>query len=337
MSQFNVWSYLARLGVGVRGPGHESLQEGDRVAGAPGPALLTQLDVEELLHVDYAVFSCQAPGCSQTFSQLLDSETHYNAVHKHCCSVCKKSLPSSHLLELHIQEAHDSFFSVLSERKASYQCFLPTCGSLSWNPQDRHDHAVSVHKFPPDFRFDQVKKNPKKKSQKKKQSKKMEVEMIDEIERKDVNMSIENNGNGVTCSEAVSRRPLSLARLGQDQQCRDANGNTKLESRSATIPAPKPPAPASLPPAPDRTSTSPELCRGGLGGKGGRKSRIPVRSSSCRVPSTQVSFGAGVPRAFTRPRKHWHQAATTEIMDTQTNIDQTDLNSLRNALPDIKL
>ena len=219
-----------------------------------------------------------------------------------------------------------------TERKASYQCFLPTCGSLSWNPQDRHDHAVSVHKFPPDFRFDQVKKNPKKKSQKKKQSKKMEVEMIDEIERKDVNMSIENNGNGVTCSEAVSRRPLSLARLGQDQQCRDANGNTKVETRSATIPAPAP-----LPPAPDRTSTSPELCRGGLGGKGGRKSRIPVRSSSCRMPSTQVSFGAGVPRAFTRPMKHWHQAASNEIMDTQTNIDQTDLNSLRNALPDIKL
>jgi hypothetical protein len=47
------------------------------------------------------------------FSQLLDSEAHYNAVHRHACSVCKKSLPSAHLLELHVTESHDSYFQVL--------------------------------------------------------------------------------------------------------------------------------------------------------------------------------------------------------------------------------
>ena len=132
MSEFNVWSYLARMGVSVKGPASRTLAEGDRQAGMTAPTLVTLDDIEEFLHTDYEVFSCQAPGCTKTFSQLIESELHYNAVHRHSCSVCRKSLPSPHLLELHIQESHDSFFAVMSERKASYQCFLPTCPHVTW-------------------------------------------------------------------------------------------------------------------------------------------------------------------------------------------------------------
>ena len=38
-----------------------------------------------------------------TFNQVYESEAHYRAVHVHSCSVCRKSLPSNHLLHLHIQ------------------------------------------------------------------------------------------------------------------------------------------------------------------------------------------------------------------------------------------
>lgn len=42
-------------------------------------------------------------GCRLTFNQVYESEAHYRAVHTNSCSVCRKSLPSNHLLDLHIQ------------------------------------------------------------------------------------------------------------------------------------------------------------------------------------------------------------------------------------------
>jgi len=166
MSDFNVWSYFAKLGVQVRGPGDPFFQDGDTLCKTSDPVILTVEDVEEFLHKDYQEFPCQIPGCTARFSQLYESEVHYNAVHKHSCSVCKRSLPSYHLLELHIQESHDSFFAVLAEKKPSFQCFLPTCTEKFWNGSERRDHVISKHNFPPDFRFDEVKKNPRKKSSK---------------------------------------------------------------------------------------------------------------------------------------------------------------------------
>ena len=47
------------------------------------------------------------------------------------------SLPTEHLLNLHLSEAHDSFFAVMSERKASFQCLLEKCSKLFWTPEER--------------------------------------------------------------------------------------------------------------------------------------------------------------------------------------------------------
>ena len=92
---------------------------------------LIQEDDEELLHTDFEEFSCQVPGCNATFNQLLDSEFHYASKHTFACSVCQKSLPSSHLLGLHISENHDSFFDVLSQKRPSYECLLETCANAN--------------------------------------------------------------------------------------------------------------------------------------------------------------------------------------------------------------
>lgn len=166
MSDFNVWSYFAKVGVQVRVASDPFFEEGNRLCKVDEPIQLTVEDVEEFLHIDYNEFPCQIPGCPARFNQVYESEVHYNAVHKHNCSVCKKSLPSYHLLELHIQENHDSFFSILSEKKPSFQCFLPTCSCKFWSVEERRDHAISTHNFPPDFRFDQGKRKPRKKSSK---------------------------------------------------------------------------------------------------------------------------------------------------------------------------
>jgi len=310
MSDFNVWSYLAKMGVSVRGPGVDSMAEGDKVAGINTPNILTFSDIEEFLHVDYARFNCQVPGCKETFSQLQESEKHYSAVHRHSCSVCKKSLPSSHLLEIHIQENHDSFFAVLSERKPSYQCFLPTCSYLSWNASERHEHAIKAHKFPPDFRFDKIKKSTK--------AKKKEKVAADK-------------------SEAVARRPLSLARMGEKQK---GPSKEDLSSKRSSICIDSPSSAAGSLVKSSWNGTTPDISKvpeskassAGIS-PATKKSKIPVRSNSCRVPRN-LSFGAGIAKTFIRPKqKHWHQTGSDDLMDTHTNIEHTDFSPMRNALP----
>lgn len=63
-------------------------------------------------------FSCYVPGCRNTFQTLLDYEMHYNSSHRYACTECKVSKPNPRLLEIHIQETHDAFFKVLSEKQA---------------------------------------------------------------------------------------------------------------------------------------------------------------------------------------------------------------------------
>ena len=332
MSEFNVWSYLAKMGVSVKGPTSRTLSEGDKQAGMTTPTLLTLDDIEEFLHTDYEEFSCQAPGCTQTFSQLIESELHYNAAHRHACSVCRKSLPSPHLLELHIQESHDSFFAVMSERKASYQCFLPTCPHVTWTPEERHDHVVGEHKFPPDFRFDEIKKKTKSVPS----NGNSMTNCNAKLKQRQKKRSPELNGNGTESNQSPGlRRPLSLARMGEhfkesncDQSMEVDTSNSERNSVSL-CPTETPPSPSSL------VSEARSQERRGSSSTG-KKSKIPVRSNSCRVPKN-LSFGAGIPRGFSRPKskkKQWYQAGSEEVsMDTSTNIETSDLSGLRDSLP----
>ena len=339
MSEFNVWSYLARMGVSVKGSASRTLAEGDRQAGMTAPTLLTLDDIEEYLHTDYEAFSCQAPGCTKTFSQLIESELHYNAVHRHSCSVCRKSLPSPHLLELHIQETHDSFFAVMSERKASYQCFLPTCAHVTWNPEERHEHVVSEHKFPPDFRFDEIKKKTKSAAVPANGNNGM-ANGSAKVNKRQKKKSSEVNGNSSkeSSNPGSRRQSLSLARMGEhfkvdntsDQSMEVDTSNNERNS-------------VSLCPSSESTQSPSETVsdvknqeRRGSSSSSGKKSRIPVRSNSCKVPKN-LSFGAGIPRGFARPKskkKQWYQANSDDVdMDTATNIETSDLSGLRDSLP----
>ena len=73
------------------------------------------------------------------------------------------------------QECHDSFFAALAEKKASYECFLPTCSTKFWTQQERRDHAITSHDFPPDFRFDGAKPTSNQKKPNKKQKRSMSL------------------------------------------------------------------------------------------------------------------------------------------------------------------
>ncbi|CAK1541476.1 unnamed protein product [Leptosia nina] len=121
------------------------------------------IDDEELCH-EIISSSCTVPGCTYTTDSLLDFENHYNASHRYSCNDCKKILPSPHLLDLHIQETHDSFFAVSALRKPSYCCYIEECKEKFQNPEERLDHCMKIHKMPKDFRFDQKPKKLKSNS-----------------------------------------------------------------------------------------------------------------------------------------------------------------------------
>jgi mannosyltransferase OCH1-like enzyme len=60
-------------------------------------------------------FLCNA--CDSTFENLFDYELHYDNNHHFVCTQCKKWKPNARLLEIHIQEMHDSFFKILAEKQ----------------------------------------------------------------------------------------------------------------------------------------------------------------------------------------------------------------------------
>jgi len=136
---------------------------------------------------------------------------------------------------------------------------------------------------------------------------------------------------------ATTRRPLSLARMGDHDAAQKRSSMVSLASISPAsqnlgtnswLSALDVSKTEKLDSSPVSLSAHQQQQH-----QGGKKSRIPVlRSSSCRVPRN-LSFGAGVQRTFVQPKsKHWHQSS--EPMDTGVDLEKVDFGSLRNALPD---
>ncbi|KAJ1559167.1 hypothetical protein HK405_011739 [Cladochytrium tenue] len=83
-------------------------------------------------------------------------ERHYDLAHCNACAVCRRTLPTRHLLDLHVQEVHDSFFRALAERENSYECFVDGCPKKFSSPFKRRLHLVDKHRYPKHFDFDVV-------------------------------------------------------------------------------------------------------------------------------------------------------------------------------------
>ena len=70
------------------------------------------------------LFYCPVAGCKKSFSHTQDLEHHYNSVHVAACAICRKCFPTQRLLNLHVAEAHDSFFQV---RKVLHRGHMNSC------------------------------------------------------------------------------------------------------------------------------------------------------------------------------------------------------------------
>ncbi|KOB70987.1 Uncharacterized protein OBRU01_14464 [Operophtera brumata] len=165
--------------------GHRKLDDVLFQDDKPPPRLgVYDLDDENLCH-EVIKTTCSVPGCIFTAESLLDFESHYNSSHRYVCATCKKGLPSPHLLDLHIQENHDSFFAVMAEKKHSYSCYIEECKEKFKTAADRMDHCVKTHKLPKDFRFEINPKKPKSRKKTKVQ-KNNESESMDSENTKQV-------------------------------------------------------------------------------------------------------------------------------------------------------
>lgn len=154
--ELDPWAYLARMGVRGRAPNDQFFLDGDAVCAMRTVTYLTQEDEEEFLHPDVTPFFCPAPECplDTPFRQLHAFETHYASAHTHACGACPGlTLPSEHLLGLHVAEAHDAYFAVMSQRKAAFQCFLERCPDKFWHPDQRKEHCLAVHEFLGQFKY----------------------------------------------------------------------------------------------------------------------------------------------------------------------------------------
>uniref|UniRef100_A0A1B6CLS2 C2H2-type domain-containing protein n=1 Tax=Clastoptera arizonana TaxID=38151 RepID=A0A1B6CLS2_9HEMI len=156
---------LKLVGVGRRQPNDDLFVSGDQICRMFKREGIVDIDEEQLCHKIISIFQCELANCPREFTSILEYEDHYNSCHRFTCIVCKKSLPSSHLLDIHISETHDSFFLAQADRKPMYKCYVEDCDVKSLNAAERKSHCIVEHKLPPNFRFDCApKKNIKKRN-----------------------------------------------------------------------------------------------------------------------------------------------------------------------------
>lgn len=138
-------------------------------------------EAEDKPALSVSEFACHISGCSAIFSTLEEYEHHYNSLHRHVCCSCRRSLPSARLLDIHIQEWHDSLFTILAQRQDMYQCLVEGCGQKFSTSKHRKDHLIRIHKYPPDFRFDKTKKDRGTQQTKRQQQKDTAMEVVDDV------------------------------------------------------------------------------------------------------------------------------------------------------------
>jgi len=108
-------------------------------------------------------FPCDVKGCRQTFNAPLEYNRHYDIVHRYTCKDCRRNFPCNYLLSLHAAENHDSYFAAqCGSGAAMYLCLVESCARKFNDHNQRMQHVIQVHKYPPDFRFNTTRRKHNK-------------------------------------------------------------------------------------------------------------------------------------------------------------------------------
>ncbi|BFZ25578.1 hypothetical protein BsWGS_28616 [Bradybaena similaris] len=112
---------------------------------------------------DIRSFTCGLGGCRQSFTSLAGYESHYHTSHNFVCHTCRNSFVSAFLLDIHLEENHDSYFQVLSPRIDMFRCLVESCKLKFKTPELRKDHLMKAHQLPASFMFHKPIKTTSKK------------------------------------------------------------------------------------------------------------------------------------------------------------------------------
>ncbi|XP_069356677.1 protein lethal(2)k10201 isoform X2 [Maniola hyperantus] len=190
MESIDILSILSQYGVGRR------KLDDDLFLGNQPPSRLGIYDEDEEEHHTITPTQCTVPGCKFTADSILNVENHYNSSHRYSCSQCRKVLPSPHLLDLHIEEQHDSFFTVMASKKPSYSCYIEECKEKFMNAEERLNHCAKIHKLPKDFRFDSKPKQKQTNQSKPKNETPQQTTETDQASNKEQKFKFTNSKQG---------------------------------------------------------------------------------------------------------------------------------------------
>eukprot|EP01127_Copromyxa_protea_P020979 TRINITY_DN7100_c0_g1_i1.p1 TRINITY_DN7100_c0_g1~~TRINITY_DN7100_c0_g1_i1.p1 ORF type:complete len:242 (+),score=50.24 TRINITY_DN7100_c0_g1_i1:55-780(+) len=113
-------------------------------------------------------FVCGVAGCRSSFSSSHEFDYHYRNVHCNQCITCGGIYASKKLLEIHITEFHDPFFTLLSTKQSMLLCYVADCNQKFMTTEERQNHLIAIHSYPQTYDFSSVIKPRTQPSQRKK-------------------------------------------------------------------------------------------------------------------------------------------------------------------------
>ncbi|XP_076046241.1 zinc finger protein 511 lethal (2) k10201 [Oratosquilla oratoria] len=180
------WSYVLSLGLRHFHKDDPLFAAGDGVCIQLMKYPYTDIDEEGFFGDKKTQIACRVFGCTQVFTSMAEHAKHTKTCHAHTCNSCGQVLPSHHLLDIHISENHDSFFKTMSEKEPMYTCLQESCSEKFQTPTERKAHCISVHCFPPSFRFDKTWKDLPLTGKKLRNKAKRESDEVSSVEGKDI-------------------------------------------------------------------------------------------------------------------------------------------------------
>ncbi|GFT18078.1 zinc finger protein 511 [Nephila pilipes] len=136
----------------------EFFQKGNAICKTDVPQLAVDLSNEDQSR-SLPEFPCCEMSCRATFSNIRDYEIHFRSVHSFVCSECKRTFLTYNMLDIHIQEKHDSYHQAARAKNlAKFDCFVEGCKCTYDTLEQRVSHVINDHKFPPNFKYQPLKK-----------------------------------------------------------------------------------------------------------------------------------------------------------------------------------
>ncbi|KUI65231.1 hypothetical protein VM1G_00692 [Cytospora mali] len=191
------------------------------------------LDVDNSNESPAPEMKCSLPGHTPglAFASYKDYESHYNKAHSNRCLDCRKNFPSSHILDLHVDEFHNVLVELKREKgEATYACFVETCDEKCKTPAERRTHLVEQHMYPANYFFAVTKvgidrrqsmlveHNQGKPQTSQRDGRRCRAQKADKKTSRNANANVSKDGGAGTSKDVPMREPDDPGHHGQAEK-----------------------------------------------------------------------------------------------------------------------